>query len=523
MRLFMVGLVLAMVLAVAGPVAAQEATPASPDASAAATPAAVTLVPLTNEAYGFGAVVPDGWDDLGNGIYARQESAADPVVLAMQSAPMPPDALLDTLLPQLLLSEAPDPVGTYQGATLEWTVYQVDVDTPQGTLRVDLALANVDGTTHLVLLQSEPDEYDYLHAAVFLPVLDAYAPLAPEATPVADYAAEEVTFTNGDVTLAGTLTLPEGEGPFPAVILVSGSGQQDRDESLPGLPIKPFRLIADELTNAGVAVLRYDDRGTAQSTGDYAASGIPDFADDAEAGLNYLLTRDEVDPDRLGLLGHSEGGLVAAMLGARNPDLDFIIAMAGPGVDGMEVLRLQNELIMSAQGATGEEIATQIEFLDGVFANLGDSEVIAELIYQNTLAAIEALPEEERAALGDVEDYARTMAEIGAAQFEGPWFQSFLEYDPAADWARTTVPVLAIFGGKDLQVQADQNAQPLADAVRSGGNDNVEIVILPEANHLFQAAETGDPEEYASLGAEFTPDFMPAILDWLRAQGIIGE
>ncbi len=343
-------------------------------------------------------------------------------------------------------------------------------------------------------------------------------------TPVTSYVEEEVTFTNGDVTLAGTLTLPDGPGPFPAVILVSGSGPQDRDESLgSGIVIKPFRLLADGLTSAGVAVLRYDDRGTAESTGDFAAATTADFADDAEAGLNYLLSRDEVDPDRLGLIGHSEGGMVAAMLGARNKDLDFIIGLAAPGVKGSEIVRLQNELILRAQGATEEQIADQTAYLDESFANLDNPELIYELAYESTVAYIEALPEEERAALGDVDAYARMSAEAAAEQSRMPGFRSFVEYDPAPDWAKTTVPVLAIFGGKDFQVQVEQNAGPLEEALRSGGNSEVEIVILPDANHRFQQANTGDPSEYGSLPAEFTPDLMPSILDWLRSQGILAD
>ncbi len=350
----------------------------------------------------------------------------------------------------------------------------------------------------------------------------AASPVA--ATPIASYVEEEVTFTNGDVTLAGTLTVPEGTGPFPAVILVSGSGPQDRDEPLgSGIVIKPFRLLAGGLTNPGVAVLRYDDRGTAESTGDFVTATTADFADDAEAGLNYLLSRDEVDPDRLGLIGHSEGGMVAAMLGARNEDLDFIIGLAAPGVKGSEIVRLQNELILRAQGATEEQIAAQTAYLDESFANLDNPELISELAYENAVAYVESLPEEERAALGDVDAYARMSAEAAVEQSGTPGFRSFLEYDPAPDWAKMTVPVLAIFGGKDFQVAVEQNAQPLEEALQAGGNTDVEIVVLPDANHRFQQADTGDPSEYGSLPAEFTPDLMPAILDWLQSQGIISD
>src|SRR5690606_32757321 len=161
---------------------------------------------------------------------------------------------------------------------------------------------------------------------------------------------------------------------------------------------------------------------------------------------------------------------------------DFIIGLAPPGVPGADILRLQNELILRAQGATEEQIAAQLAFLDEVFLNLDDPEVIAELGYENAMAYVESLPEDERAVLGDVEAFAEVTSQSAVEQFGTPWFQFFLEYDPAPDWAKTTVPVLVIFGGKDLQVDAGQNMGPLEAALASGGNDNVEIIVLPEAN-----------------------------------------
>jgi hypothetical protein len=307
----------------------------------------VTLLPYSSEAYGIAGVIPEGWTDVGGGIVVRQRDANDPVVLAQQSALATSADVLDSLLPQLRLNERPTSVGTYEGAALTWTLYQVDVAVGVVALRVDLALAAADGTTYIVLLQAPADEYDALHASVFLPALDAFAPLAVVEAPV-PYEVEEVAFANGDITLAGTLTLPRTPGPLPAIVLVSGSGPQDRDETLGGgIAIKPFRLLADALTRAGVAVLRYDDRGVGKSTGTFSTATTQDFAADAEAAIGYLLTREEIDPDRIGLLGHSEGGQVAAMLGARDKDLAFIISLAGPGVIGRDVLLLQNRRLMA--------------------------------------------------------------------------------------------------------------------------------------------------------------------------------
>lgn len=474
------------------------------------------LLPHTSEGYGYESVVPEGWTDVGQGIFARQRDAEDPTLLAQQSAPVSTEDVLASLLPQLGLTEAPQSVGTHQGKVLEWTLYQVDVASGNGKVAVDLALSDKENTTYIVLLQSAPDEHDALHESIFLPVLDAFAPLVESIEDV-PYRVEAVTFNDGDVTLAGTLTLPPGPGPHPAVVLVSGSGPQDRDETLGGgIAIKPFRLLADALTREGVAVLRYDDRGVGASTGTFSTAVVSDFASDAEAAINYLLTRKEINPQQIGLLGHSEGGLVAAMLGARNDDLDFIISLAGPGVNGHDLLLVQNQRILEAEGATQEQIDAQLAFVEKLTTVLDDRTAAEALIYAHTLDQAKALPDAQRAAIGDLEDYARRVTEQAMAEFGTGWFASFLAYDPAPDWARTTVPVLAIFGGKDVQVDAEQNAPALRDALERAGNHDVKIAVLPNANHLFQEAETGSPSEYATLPAEFTPDLVPTIVNWLH-------
>lgn len=487
----------------------------------------ITLTPYTDETFGIQGVLPEGWTKAGPGYYVRGQSATDAAVVAQQTAPVTLDVVIPSILPQLQLTELPESVGTLETAAFNWTLYQTDVTAGGITATVDMAFAEQDGSSYLVMMQAPPEEYDALHESVFLPVLQAFAPLA-EATPDPDlpYVAEEVTFDNDDVTLAGTLTLPEGDGPHPAVVLITGSGAQDRDESLaPAAEIKPFKLIADYLTRQGIAVLRYDDRGTAQSTGDFAAAISTDFAADASAAIDYLLTREEINPDEIGILGHSEGGLIAAILGASNPNIAFIVSMAGTAVNGRDLLLLQNEKLILAEGGTAEQAAAQIDFLTQAFELLdtGDIDAVNTLIHDTVLDQIEALPEDQRNALGDVETYAQITTEQQGAFLTSDWMRFFLAYDPAGDWAQVTVPVLGIFGGKDIQVDAEQNAPALEAALDEVGNTDYEIVTLPTANHLFQDAKTGGVSEYGILPAEFVADFLPTVADWILAHVTLPE
>ncbi|MCA9862529.1 MAG: alpha/beta hydrolase [Thermomicrobiales bacterium] len=474
---------------------------------------AITLLPYQSPGGEFSSVVPEGWSDLGNGLFSPGGASA--VVLAEQGAPVPPDDMMAALMPQLLLTEPPASTGAHQGAALAWTLYQVDVRLGNTTLVVDLALASQQHMTYLVLLQAPEAEAAALRESVFVPALDALTPLERQATPM-PYAAEQVAFHNGAVELAGTLSLPDGPGPYPAVVLVSGSGPQDRDEYLGGgITIRPFELLANALTPAGIAVLRYDDRGVGASTGEFSTGDLHDFADDAEAAIAYLTTREDIDQDHIGLIGHSEGGAIAAILGARNTDLDFIVSLAGLGVSGEEVLLLQTRLMLEAEGATPEEVQAQVDLMTQIASLLDDPDQLEEAIYHAALAQFDALPQDQQEAIGDVDTYARTLAAQQSEQIQAPSVRALLEFDPAPDWARTTVPVLAIFGGKDKQVDATQNAAPLLGALTSGGNNDVTVVILPDANHLFQAAGSGAFSEYATLPPEFTPDLLPIIIDWI--------
>lgn len=342
-------------------------------------------------------------------------------------------------------------------------------------------------------------------------------PQEPE--PPYPYKAEDVRFENAGagVTLAGTLTLPEGAGPFPAVVLISGSGPQDRDEALMGH--RPFFVLADYLTRRGIAVLRFDDRGVGASTGDFAAATSVDFAGDARAGVAYLATRDEVDVGRIGLAGHSEGGLIAPMVAAEESGVAFIVLMAGPGLTGEEILYAQGALINRANGTPEEAVGRNRAVQERLFAVLkeeADADTAGERLRAIMREQAEALGADERAATGDTE----AAIEAQVRQLNSPWFRYFLTYNPAPTLARVSCPVLAINGEKDLQVPAQENLRAIEAALQAGGNANYEVHELAGLNHLFQPAETGSPTEYAGIEETFSPTAMALIADWILQRAL---
>lgn len=325
------------------------------------------------------------------------------------------------------------------------------------------------------------------------------------------YRSEEVAVPHEEVgvTLAGTLTLPEGPGPFPGVVLVSGSGPQDRDESLMGH--RPFYVLSDHLTRNGIATLRYDDRGVAGSTGDFGSATTEDFTRDALAAVAYLRSVPEVDPASVGIAGHSEGGLIAPMAASRSQDVAFVVMLAGPGVDGAKILTAQGELIARAMGATEEAIAlngsVQRQMIDVVLQE-EDPETAAPVLRSILADAVANLPPDMREA-------AEATAEAEIAQINTPWFRFFLAFDPAPALERVTVPVLALNGEKDLQVPWKENLQAIEEALARGGNADVTVRMLPRLNHLFQTAETGTPAEYATISETMSPTLLEAVSSWI--------
>lgn len=326
------------------------------------------------------------------------------------------------------------------------------------------------------------------------------------------YRAEAVAYLNKaaeGVTLAGTLTLPEGKGPFPVAILISGSGPQDRDEFLLGH--RPFAVIADFLARRGIATLRYDDRGIGESKGDFAKATSADFATDVEAGIAYLKSRSEVDAKRIALIGHSEGGLIAPIVAARNSDVAAIVLLAGTGVNGKEILRRQTELVALASGAKASDVETNRKLLEEAFAIVGANDPAKAEPLLKALAerAFDQTPEEQRRG-ADKEAAVQQVLVINS-----PWMRFFLAHEPAQSLAKVKVPVLAINGAKDLQVDPKQNLPMIEKALKEGGNARFEVRELPGLNHLFQKCETGSPAEYAKIDETFNPEALKTVGDWL--------
>ena len=343
------------------------------------------------------------------------------------------------------------------------------------------------------------------------------APAPAASGPPPPYHVEDVTFTHGNVTLAGTLTTPDGDGPFPAIVMVTGSGAQNRDEEIFGFKI--FAAIADALTRHGVAVLRYDDRGVGGSTGQNAASTSGDFAGDALAGLALLATRPHVDARRLGVFGHSEGADVAAIAAAQSPQVAFIVMMAGAAISGEDTLAYQQAHGLALAGATPAEVATEQAAWRKVAADVkshASETTLAADIRAQIGAQYDARPVDARSALGDRTQFIDAAMTTARAQIESPWMRYFIGFDPAPILEQVHCPVLALFGGKDTQVPVALNQPALEAAFAKGGNHRVTVKVFPDANHLFQAAHSGEFSEYATLPKAFVPGFLDEIAGWIQ-------
>jgi len=320
------------------------------------------------------------------------------------------------------------------------------------------------------------------------------------------YGQEAVSFANAasGTRVAGTLSIPDGAGPFPAVVLIAGSGPVTRDEDLMGHKI--FLVLADALNRRGIAVLRYDKRGVGESTGNFASASFTDFVRDAQAALGYLRSRPEIAADHVGLVGHSEGGLVAPLVAVHDPSVRFVVLMAAPGMRLDQLARLQNATMAQASGLSDAEIAKRLAFFDKLYVDLatagGDEQALA--IAKADVA--EAVANKVTLALSPDEF---------VTNLTSPRTRQLFAYNPVPALRQLKMPVLALNGSLDVQVPAAENLGPIRTALN--GNPRATVVELPRLNHLFQTAKLGAPGEYGEIEETLAPGALTTIVDWAAA------
>jgi pimeloyl-ACP methyl ester carboxylesterase len=320
------------------------------------------------------------------------------------------------------------------------------------------------------------------------------------------YREEEVSFSNAaaGVSLAGTLTLPKGAGPFPAALLIAGSGPHDRDEALANH--RPFLVLSDHLTRKGIAVLRYDKRGIGKSTGSADKATTLDLAADAQTAIAYLKTRKEIDPAKIALIGHSEGAMIAPLLASQTKDVAWVVLLAAPATIGEDTLLIQSELIGRAGGLTDEQLEASLDF-DHAAYDLVRTEKDGAALNEKLNGLVKGSGLDAAMPPAVLEPQLRMM--------ESPWFRFFLDYDPLPHLKALHVPVLALYGQKDLQVPVKPNLALLKQALQDGGNKDADVRELPELNHLFQHAYSGTPTEYAAIEETFSLEALQMISGWL--------
>jgi len=334
-------------------------------------------------------------------------------------------------------------------------------------------------------------------------------------TPVAPFPYEVDTIIvhneKANVSLSGTLTTPKGEGPFPAVILVSGSGRQNRDSDILGH--KPFHVIADFLTRNGIIVLRYDDRGVGESTGNFTKATTEDLATDAEAVWTYLNNLENVS--HTGIIGHSEGGMIAPLLASKNKNIDFIITLAGPGVSISELMTSQNIAILKTNGASEQGLAITEKRLPEIYSIVNQPKEPKEL-FDTLIAAVHSyydeLPIEDQQLLAP--NKASYYMQL-AGSFFSDWFRYFLSYDPTDSWLNVNCPVLAINGDKDIQVDGKNNLSAIETNLKNGKNPEQKIVLINGLNHLMQPCDKCNLSEYNTIETSIDKKVLILMKDFI--------
>jgi fermentation-respiration switch protein FrsA (DUF1100 family) len=441
-----------------------------------------------------------GLDGTWNGTITRN-AATLRLILHISTTPQGTLILLDS--PDQLANSVPVQSLTRDGQKVSFKLV-VNGASYAGTLSADNM--HIAGIWNVPNRPDAPVEFTRSQAAA-----ERMPPKRPQTPqPPFPYTAEDVSFDNPEqsgVHLAGTLTLPSGKGPFPAAILITGSGPQDRDETLLGH--KPFWVIADYLSRRGIAVLRVDDRGTAKSTGDFAKATSADFATDANAAFAYLKTRKDVRQTAIGFIGHSEGGMVGPIAMATNKQAAFLVMMAGPGTALDQLMLSQRRLIGAAMGQSEAEMARTEPVMAALFRAIASGAT-----YEDGLAAARAvLTPEAMATLGVPPTASKDLI---LAQISTPWFRYFLRYDPAPNLRAIRVPVLAMNGSLDRQVPPVENLAAIKAALK--GDKDVTIVELPGLNHLFQTAKTGAVGEYAEIEETVAPIALDRMATWINAR-----
>lgn len=330
------------------------------------------------------------------------------------------------------------------------------------------------------------------------------------------YDSEDITFENkkSNISLSGTLTKPKQGGAFPCIILISGSGAQNRDEEILGH--KPFLVLADHFTKLGFAVLRYDDRGTNQSEGDFHTATSLDFAEDVESALAFLKTRKDIDHHKIGLIGHSEGGLIAPMVATNHPtEISFIVLLAGTGVIGKEIILDQIEAINRSNGETESQISNSLymskvifDYLESIQDNENRKDLLTKFIKDqiNNNSKFK-LPKDVT---------AKQFIKSQVPSLSSDWMNFFLFYNPQETLSKVTCPILAINGDKDQQVTSELNIPIIKKIIEQNQPNTNKAIILPNLNHLFQECKTGSPNEYENIKQTFSPLALQAISNWLK-------
>ena len=325
------------------------------------------------------------------------------------------------------------------------------------------------------------------------------------------YLEEEIVFTNDNdgIEISGTLTIPEGEGVFPAVILISGSGAQDRDESAFGH--KPFLVIADYLTRNGISVLRYDDRGAGKSKGDHLKATTEISSEDVISALRFLQSRKEIAGTKIGLIGHSEGSIIAAIAAGKNPDIAYIVLLGAPGLGIEENLYLQNTLIRRADGMNEDIIEQYNNIQRNIFSIIkeepDDSVAFEKLRAAYTLNRYQLLSNEQKSSIDETIKSRLT-----------PYFRDIIKCEPAEFLKKVQCPVLALSGEYDLQAPPRQNLPEIERALKSGNNNNYKLIELPEINHMMQTSRKGTISEYSEIEETVSPEVLNCISEWILTQ-----